>query len=103
MALFWGTSVVARMLLLVASMMRLQKSSYPLLVLFVASCVGVSFVPKEQAAREMNCPAEQVRVQSDGSAVGCGKVLHYPVCRGDDPGCKFTPTDGVMSSSGMPR
>ena len=84
-------------------MIRLSRSLF-VFTMFVASCTGLHLVPKEQAARDMRCPAEQVRVQSDGSAVGCGKVLHYYAdCSDDGKDCKFIPNGGVMSPGGMPR
>ena len=75
-----------------------------LATLFVASCAGIHLVPKEQAARDLQCPVEEVRVQSDGRAVGCGKVLHYyTACSDDGKDCKFIPNGGTMAHGAMPR
>ena len=75
-----------------------------LATLFVASCAGIHLVPKEQAARDLQCPLEQVHVQADGRAVGCGKVLHYyAACSDDGKDCKFIPNGGTMAHGAMPR
>jgi hypothetical protein len=83
------------------------------LVLACSSCVGIRLVPKEQAARDLDCPVGQVRVESDmrspggGKAIGCGRMLGYvQSCRtvGGKEECHFYPTGNVrVGANSMPH